>query len=100
VGKQFETDGNDTTQTFMITGVVKDWPDNSHFLFDMLVSTNTFQFVRRPNYTGFAAHTYLLLNHNSSYKALEAKFPEVIKKYVSPEINKCLTRVGKIFKSW
>src|SRR6185295_8871965 len=36
VGKQFETDGNDTTQTFIVTAVVADWPDNSHFLFDML----------------------------------------------------------------
>ena len=69
VGKQFVTDGDDTTQTFIVTGVVADWPDNSHFLFDMLISTNTFQFTRRPNYVGFAAHTYLLLNPNSSYLA-------------------------------
>src|SRR6185436_2809332 len=46
VGKQFETDGNDTTLTYMVTGVVADWPDNSHFVFDMLISTNTFQFTR------------------------------------------------------
>jgi hypothetical protein len=26
VGKQFETDGNDTTETFVITAVVADWP--------------------------------------------------------------------------
>ena len=98
VGKQFETDGNDTTQTFIVTAVVADWPDNSHFLFDMLISTNTFQFVRRPNYTGFAAHTYLLLNPNSSYQALEAKFPGVIKKYVSPEINKSFNQSWEDFQ--
>ena len=88
VGKQFETDGNDSTETFVITAVVADWPDNSHFLFDMLVSTSSYQFTRRLNYTGFAAHTYLLLNPNSSYKALEAKFPDIIKKYVSGDINR------------
>ena len=98
VGKQFETDGNDTTETFAITGVVADWPDNSHFLFDMLVSTSTFQFTRRPNYIGFAAHTYLLLNPNSSYKALEAKFPEIIKKYVSGEINKVFNQSWEDFQ--
>jgi putative ABC transport system permease protein len=98
VGKQFETDGNDTTQTFIVTAVVADWPDNSHFLFDMLISTNTFQFVRRPNYTGFAAHTYLLLNPNASYQALEAKFPGVIKKYVSPEINKSFNQSWEDFQ--
>jgi len=98
VGKQFETDGNDTTETFVITAVVADWPDNSHFLFDMLVSTNTFQFTRRLNYTGFAAYTYLLLNPNSSYKALEAKFPEVIKKYVSGEINRTFKQSWEDFQ--
>lgn len=98
VGKKFETDGNDTTQTFIVTAVVADWPDNSHFLFDILISTNTFQFVRRPNYTGFAAHTYLLLNPNSSYKALETKFPDVIKKYVSPEINRIFNQSWEDFQ--
>jgi len=98
VGKQFETDGNDTTESFVITAVVADWPDNSHFLFDMLVSTNTFQFTRRLNYTGFAAYTYLLLNPNSSYKALEAKFPEVIKKYVSGEINRTFKQSWEDFQ--
>src|SRR6185503_2632507 len=98
VGKQFETDGNDTTLTYMVTGVVADWPDNSHFVFDMLISTNTFGFVRRPNYTGFAAHTYLLLNPNSSYQALEAKFPAVIKKYVSPEINRVFNQSWEDFQ--
>ena len=98
VGKQFETDGDDTTQTFVVTGVVADWPDNSHFLFDMLISTNTFQFTRTPNYVGFAAHTYLLLNPNSSHEALEAKFPGVIKKYVSPEINRSFNQSWEDFQ--
>ena len=98
VGKQFETDGNDTTLSYMVTGVVTDWPDNSHFLFDMLISTNTFQFVRTPNYTGFAAHTYLLLGPNSSYKGLEAKFPGIIKKYVSPEINRIFNQSWEDFQ--
>ena len=98
VGKQFVTDGDDTTQTFIVTGVVADWPDNSHFLFDMLISTNSFQFTRRPNYVGFAAHTYLLLNPNASYLALEGKFPAMIKKYVSPEINRVFNQSWEDFQ--
>ena len=98
VGKQLETDGDDTTQTFMVTAVVKDWPDNSHFLFDILVSNSTFRFTRQLNYISFSAHTYLLLNPNSSYKALEAKFPEIIKKYVSPEINKVFNQSWEDFQ--
>ena len=98
LGKQFETDTNDSTETFMITAVVADWPDNSHFLFDILISTSTFQFTRRPNFIGFAAHTYLLLNPNASYKALEAKFPDLIKKYVSGEINKVFNQSWEDFQ--
>lgn len=98
VGKQFETDEGDTTQAFMITGVVADWPGNSHFLFDILISTSSFQFLRQPNYTGFAAYTYLLLNPNSPAQALEAKFPAVIKKYVSPEINRVFNQSWEDFQ--
>src|SRR6186713_2728092 len=98
VGKQFETDANDTTESFVITAVVADWPDNSHFLFDILVSTSSFPFTRRPNYIGFAAHTYLLLNPNSSSKALEAKFPNIIKKYVSGEISKVFNQSWEDFQ--
>ncbi|MBI2731616.1 MAG: ABC transporter permease [Sphingobacteriales bacterium] len=89
VGKEFKTDGNnDSTNHFVITAVVKDWPENSHFLFDILLSDNTFPFIKRPNYINFSAQTYLLLNKNASYKSLEAKFPEIIKKYVAGEISK------------
>jgi len=89
IGQNFETDGpNNSTIAFTITGIVADWPDNSHFLFDLLISTNTYNFTRIPNYINFAVHTYLLLNPKSSYKALEAKFPAVIKKYVAGDIAK------------
>src|SRR5687767_11654624 len=37
VGKIFETDG-DNNNKFMISAVCKDWPDNSHFIFNMLIS--------------------------------------------------------------
>jgi putative ABC transport system permease protein len=89
MGKTFVTDdGNDNDVSYLITGVCADWPDNSHFLFDLLISTSSFDFTKEPNYTGFAAHTYLLLNPNASPEALEAKFPNIIKKYVAGEIGR------------
>ncbi|HXB45631.1 MAG TPA: FtsX-like permease family protein, partial [Puia sp.] len=85
IGKSFESDN--ATQ-FMISGVCKDWPDNSHFIFDMLIADATFPFIHQPNYTNFSAHTYLLVNPNTSPTALEAKFPHIIEKYVSGEIGR------------
>ncbi len=85
MGKSFESDN---AAHFIITGVCKDWPENAHFIFDVLVSSVSFPFTIAPNYTGFSAHTYLLLNKQASPAALEAKFPGFLDKYVSPAIAK------------
>jgi putative ABC transport system permease protein len=87
--KTFEVDGNNNgNNVFQITAVCADWPENSHFLFDLLISTTGFQFTRDLNYINFSAHTYLLLNPGASAKALEVKFPLIIKKYVAGDIQK------------
>ncbi len=83
MNKSFTADNN---AHFIISGVCKDWPENSHFGFDMLIASSTFR--PDPNYVSFSAHTYLLLNPNSSPAALEAKFPHIIEKYVAGEIGR------------
>lgn len=97
MGKQFQSDG-DQNNNFLITGVCKDWPENSHFTFDVLISVTGFPFIREPNYTGFAAHTYLLLNPNADAKALEAKLPTIVEKYVSPSIEQSFNQSYEDFK--
>ena len=57
-GKTFETNANNNN-LFHITGVVADWPQNSHFTFDLLLSNTGFRFSRDVNFTNFSAHTYL-----------------------------------------
>ncbi|HEV7334194.1 MAG TPA: ABC transporter permease [Flavisolibacter sp.] len=86
IGKPFITDG-DQNNTFLITGVCKDWPQNAHFGFEVLLSVGGFPFVQQPNYTNFSAHTYLLLSPNADANALEAKLPVIIEKYVSGAIE-------------
>jgi putative ABC transport system permease protein len=87
--KTFETDGNNNNpDVFQITAICADWPGNSHFLFDLLISTTGFEFTKRLNYVNFAAHTYLLLNPGASAKNLEAKLPVITKKYVAGDIEK------------
>jgi putative ABC transport system permease protein len=96
LGKEFLTDAAEDNH-FMITGVVKDWPDNSHFTFNVLLSDNSFPFIRDDNYINFAAHTYLLLRPGANAKALEAKFPIIIDRYVSGEIAR---NFGQSFKDF
>jgi putative ABC transport system permease protein len=85
--KTFETDGNNNN-VFQIAAICADWPENSHFLFDILISTTGFEFTRELNYINFAAYTYLLLNPGTSAKSLESKFPVIIKKYVAGDVEK------------
>ncbi|HET9823851.1 MAG TPA: ABC transporter permease, partial [Chitinophagaceae bacterium] len=89
MNKTFEVDGNNNNNNvFQIMAVCADWPENSHFLFDVLISTTGFAFTRDLNYINFSADTYLLLNPGASPSALEAKFPIIIKKYVASDIEK------------
>lgn len=97
VGKQFLTDG-DGNNNFLVTGVCKDWPAASHFTFDVLLSVSGFPFIRQDNYTGFAAHTYLLLTPGADPKKLEAKLPVVVEKYVSPAVEKAFNQRYADFK--
>jgi putative ABC transport system permease protein len=93
--KTFTLDGNNNADNvYQITAVCADWADNSHFLFDLLISTSGFQFTRQLNYINFSAYTYLLLQPGSDPAAVEAKFPSLVKKYVAPDIEK---RFGESF---
>lgn len=97
MGKQFQTDG-DQNNTFLITGVCKDWPETSHFTFDVLLSVTGFPPLRQPNYTGFSAHTYLLLAPDADAKALEAKLPVIVEKYVAGNIESTFAQSYEDFK--
>ncbi len=63
-------DGQGNTSPFMITGVMKDWPQNSHMDIQILAS------LPEKDRTHEWAYTYLLLNNTESGLALEAKLPD------------------------
>ena len=97
-GKTIQPDFNDE-EPFLVTAVCSDWPEQSHFNFDLLISLAGNQNVNRENFVNFAAHTYLLLNDNSSQEQLETKFPLVIEKYAKNNIEKQFARSYKEFKT-
>jgi len=87
VGKLLQPEG-DNAEPFQVTAVCADWPENSHFVFDLLITTAGNPNFYRENFVNFAAHTYLLLNPNSSYQSVEARFPQVIQKYAVGNIER------------
>jgi putative ABC transport system permease protein len=71
---------------YNVTGVYGKVPDNSHFHFDAFMSLTTFPF-RKPTWSNLGYYTYLVLDDQADPKTLESKFPELVKKYVVPEIQ-------------
>lgn len=76
VGKTFKFDLN----VLKVTGVMKDYPDNTHFRSDLLISYSTFlKFIGPKNdldnaWLNDGCLTYLLLKPGVDPKTLEAKF--------------------------
>ncbi len=70
-----------------ITGVMKDIPANSHFHKDMLIAMAGNQEARSPSWMMSEYYTYLVLPEGYAYKQLEAKLPQVIEKYIGPQLQ-------------
>jgi putative ABC transport system permease protein len=64
-----------------------DIPENSHFDADIISSFMTNPNSKNPTWLSNSFSTYLLLKPNSSYKTVDAKLPEMIVKYVGPELQ-------------
>ena len=71
---------------YKVTGVIDKVPDNSHFHFDAFLSLSTFH-ITNPTWSNLGYFTYLLLDKNADPKKLQAKFPQLVAKYVVPEIQ-------------
>lgn len=79
--------GSDTTR-YVVTGVMGDVPQNSHFEANILTSFLTNPRSKNPEWMSNSFSTYFLLKPNSSYKTVDAKYPELLQKYVGPEIQR------------
>lgn len=92
IGKRFKFFGD---QDFSVTGVCENVPENSHMTFDFLLRWDPQNFGgRREVFTSFTAHMYVLLAPGTDPKQLEAKFPDMVDRYASAQIERDLG------KSW
>jgi putative ABC transport system permease protein len=70
---------------YKITGLMKDWPENSHIRVDFLASSSGQNMDREW------AYTYLLLREHTDYRQLEQKFPDFVRHHfegVDPDRSK------------
>jgi putative ABC transport system permease protein len=78
---------NDNTEFYKVTGVFDKVPANSHFHADMLGSMVGSEPARSDSWMEGTFLTYLLLRPGTSLSALQAKFPDMVKKYMGPQIQ-------------
>jgi len=78
--------GSDSVR-YIISGVMADVPDNSHFKANIISSFMTNPRSNSPVWLSNSFSTYILLKPNSSIVTVDAKIPELLVKYVGPEIQ-------------
>ena len=77
---------NETTD-YKVTGVFREIPSNTHFHYDFFTSLVTLENELPPIWLSMNWNTYLVLSEGADPKALEAKFPEMAKKYCDNEFR-------------
>lgn len=81
---------NANVPLFVVTGVFDKIPDNAHFHFDMLGSLSSDAEAKSDSWTTSNYFTYLLLQDGYDYKKLEAKLPNMVEKYMGPQIQQAM----------
>ncbi|HEX4374528.1 MAG TPA: ABC transporter permease, partial [Puia sp.] len=81
---------NNNNQLYKVTGVMKDVPANSHFHFDMFGSTLSWDQAKSDSWMYGSFYTYLLLKPGTDQAKMEAKFPDIVKKYMGPQVQQAM----------
>lgn len=79
--------GNDSVR-YIVSGIMGDVPGNSHFEANMISSFMTDPGSRNPVWLSNSYSTYLLLKPNSTMKSVDEKIPDLLIKYVGPEVQR------------
>lgn len=72
---------------FIVTGVVENVPDNTHFSFDFLAPIKSLDGPWDDWTTFVRNYTYILVPENHDARSLEAGLPALIQKYIGSELS-------------
>ncbi|UHG92173.1 ABC transporter permease [Spirosoma oryzicola] len=76
--------------SYQITGVVEQVPVNSHFHFDLFLSMASLPEAKSSSWVTSEFFTYLVLPSGYDYRKLEVKLPQVVEKYVGPQLQQSM----------
>ena len=87
LGKTFKQD----TVNYVVSGVIKDLPENSHMNFDLIGSIHDLSFIQSAINTGSWInpwiYTYIKLREGTDAEAFESKLPKMVDEYGSANIS-------------
>ncbi|MCP4723620.1 MAG: FtsX-like permease family protein [bacterium] len=80
---------------FLVTGVFKNMPENSHFVMDTIVPLQGYFsfFCDNNNWGNCTYYTYILLREGADPAELESKFPPIIDPYFNVNVEENLKQI-------
>jgi len=78
------------TNLSVITGVMADFPQNSHFHYKMLGSLSTLGYSRNTNWLSHNYYTYVVLKEGTDPVEFESQLRGMLIKYVGPMLEQFL----------
>jgi len=94
IGKMMDFDNN---WVYEVVGVVKEFPENSHWKFDMLAAIMTVEDLSNDNWLSDNLNTYILLKDGTDYRELEKKLVLFRDKHVDPQAKQ---QIGMTIAEW
>ena len=82
---QFLTWEND--RDYLVTGVIKDFPENSHIKPDFLASMKGQDLDNNMQWINNMVYTYFLIKEGYTKQDVDAKLEGLVKKYVGPAVK-------------
>ena len=76
--------------SYQVTGVMQEMPANSHLHFDLFLSLSSIPDGKSTSWMTSEFFTYLVLPEGYDYKQLEAKLPQVVEKYMGPQLQQSM----------
>ncbi len=81
---------NSKDNFYEVTGVMEEFPDNSHFFCDFLLSMSNIPESRSENWFSNSIYSYLLLSEGVDYRKVEQEMNQVMLKNIRPQIKEML----------
>ncbi|MBU2555727.1 MAG: ABC transporter permease [Bacteroidetes bacterium] len=78
------------TREYEVTGVIKDYPENSHIKPDFLASMKGLDVDKNLNWIQNMIHTYILIKEGYTKEDVDVKLKGLVEKYVGPAVKQAM----------